>query len=76
MTNWEKEAKQLLKVELARQDVTYIELAAKLKEMGVSETKGAIASKLFRGTYSMVFFMQCMKAIGVETLNLAVHATE
>lgn len=71
-TNWDQEAKLLLKAELARRGVTYRVLAEKLEVLGVTETEGAIASKISRGRYSMAFFLQCMNAIGATDVSVVV----
>jgi hypothetical protein len=71
MHNWEIEAERLLKAELARKGVTYKVLATKLAAIGVTDTESAIANKINRGKFQMVFFMQCMKAIGVDTVSIA-----
>lgn len=73
-TDWHEEAKLLLKAELARRGVTYVSLVEKLKEVGVDETAGAIANKISRGRYPMTFFLQCMHAIGVSDVSVAVTA--
>jgi hypothetical protein len=37
---------------------------------GVTETEASIRNKLSRGTFSAVFLLQCLKAIGIETLRM------
>lgn len=71
MYNWEIEAERLLKVELARKGINYRELVTRLAAIGVTDTQSAIANKINRGKFQMVFFMQCMKAIGVDTVSVA-----
>ncbi|EIJ44814.1 hypothetical protein GWL_42530 [Herbaspirillum sp. GW103] len=34
------------------------------------ETYAGIANKLSRGSFSFVFFLQCMQAIGRQNINL------
>lgn len=58
------EAKAILKAELARKDIGYKRLSQLLAQVGVDETPSAITNKLSRGTFSFVFFLQCMKALG------------
>jgi Domain of unknown function (DUF6471) len=74
-TDWDQEAKLLLKAELARRGVTYRALSEKLEVLGISETEGAIASKISRGRYSMVFFLQCMNAVGASDVSVAVQGS-
>ena len=63
--------KRFVKAELKRADVTYEELARRLREMGYEETKVSVANKLSRGTFSATFFVAVMKAIGRENVSLA-----
>lgn len=72
MTDWDREAKLLLKAELARRGIGYKVLVAKLEQLGVTESEGAIANKISRGKFSMTFFLQCMNAIGVTDVSVAV----
>jgi Domain of unknown function (DUF6471) len=51
--------------------VTYEELAQRLREHGLEETKHSVAAKIGRGTFPAAFFIAAMKAIGRENLNLA-----
>jgi 3-mercaptopyruvate sulfurtransferase SseA len=67
---WAERAKRFVKAELKRADVTYEELAARLRELGLEETKVSIASKLSRGGFGAAFFLATMKAIGREQVNL------
>jgi hypothetical protein len=62
--------KRFVKAELKRADVTYEQLAMRLREMGYDETKVSVANKLSRGTFSAMFFVAVMKAIGRQTVNL------
>lgn len=73
MINWDTEAKLLLKAELARRGISYKVLVARLEELGVAESEGAIANKVSRGKFSMAFFMQCMNAVGVSDVSVAVR---
>ena len=68
---WAERTQRFVKAELKRADVTYEELASRLKTMGLQETKVSIASKLSRAGFSASFFLAVMKAIGRENVNLA-----
>jgi hypothetical protein len=68
---WAERAKRFVKAELKRADLTYEELAARLRELGLEETKVSIASKLSRGGFGATFFIATMKAIGRETVNVS-----
>ena len=69
-TEWETNAANLLKAELKRKGVTYARLVEKLAEVGISEKEINVANKLSRGKFSAAFFLQCLKAIGVNDLRL------
>lgn len=71
--NWEDEAKQILRSEIVRSGVTYGRLAELLNGLGVHETERSIANKFSRGTFSFVFALQCLKALGVETLKVSLR---
>ena len=63
-------AARYLKAELKRADVTYDELADRLKQYGFEETRASIANKLARATMSAHFFLASLAAIGCEVMRL------
>ena len=67
---FEKRAKNILKSELKRRDITYAELAEKLNAIGMSENERNLANKISRGSFTAAFFMMCMDAIGANNLTL------
>jgi len=67
---WAEKAQRYVKAELKRANLTYEELAERLRAMGLRETKVSIASKLSRAGFSAWFFLATMKAIGRESVNL------
>ena len=69
-TDWEAQAKGILKSELKRRGVTYAQLSDRLGEIGVRETEPNIRNKIARGKFTAVFMFQCMEAIGAKTLRL------
>lgn len=60
---WAERAARHLKAELKRADLTYDELAERLKKHGFKETKASIANKLARSTVSAAFFLACLAAM-------------
>jgi len=66
---WAEKTQRFVKAELKRANVTYEELANRLRAMGLQETK-VYASKLSRAGFSASFFLATMKAIGRQTVNL------
>ena len=69
-SEWTAKVKGILKAELKRRNVSYAQLVAKLEQFGVKETEANIRNKIARGGFSAVFFVQCLDAIGCETLHL------
>jgi hypothetical protein len=67
---YEALARNLLKGELKRRNVTYAQLVEKLAEIGVSEAEPNILDKLSRGKFSAAFMLECLTAIGSSTLRL------
>jgi virulence-associated protein VapD len=67
---WAERAARHLKVELKRADLTYDDLAERLKEHGFNETKASIANKLARATMSAHFFLAALAATGREGVKL------
>jgi hypothetical protein len=60
----------MLKAELKRRDPSYADLADKLAAIGIEENERNISNKIGRGTFTAVFFIQCLEAIGCQTLHL------
>lgn len=69
-TDWKARAKGLLKAELARQDLSYADLAAKLTAIGIKENELNVKNKIGRGSFTVAFMLQCFAAIGVRTVHL------
>jgi hypothetical protein len=63
-------AARFLKAELKRADVTYEELASRMKKHGVEETRDSVAAKLKRGTFPATFLIAALVAIGVQAVKL------
>ena len=70
LPEWEKKVQTLLKVEMAKRSLTYKQVSEKLAEVGIVESEPNIRNKLSRGTFSAVFLIQCLTAIGAKTINL------
>jgi ribose 1,5-bisphosphokinase PhnN len=67
---WADRARRFVKVELKRAEVSYAELARRLKERGLEETEASITAKLNRGTFAATFFLATMAAIGVAQIRI------
>jgi hypothetical protein len=67
---WAERAARHLKAEMKRADVTYEELAERLKKHGFEETKASIANKLARATVPAAFFLASLAAIGCQNVSI------
>lgn len=67
---WVKQARNVLKSELARRGINYEELEIRLRKIGVRENANNLRAKINRGTFSAFFFLQVLNAIGCKNLNL------
>jgi hypothetical protein len=67
---WANRARRYLKAELKRAEVTYAELAKRLRKHGLEETEASITSKLGRGTFPATFLIAALVAIGCEVVKL------
>jgi len=63
--DWNKRAKNLLRAEMTRKDVTVRDLAEKL-----GEDERNLANKISRGTFTAAFMLQCLESIGSRDLRL------
>lgn len=70
-SEWENKVKGLLKAELKKRNITYAQLIDKLADIGVKETEPNLRNKLSRGKFTAVFMVQCLKAIGCQSLSLS-----
>jgi hypothetical protein len=68
--SWEDRARLFLKAEIKRADVTYEELATRLKKHGFDENAASIANKLARGTFAATFFLAVLAALELEGVRL------
>lgn len=70
MIDWNREAKRVLRAELVRRQVGYKQLASLLEGLGVEETERSLASKVSRGAFTFIFFLQCMKALRRPSVHI------
>lgn len=70
MLTWEVEARRILRAELARAGVGYKTLVVRLAALGIEESEANLSNKIARGKFSFVFFLQCMKAIGIKSVDI------
>lgn len=68
--NWEDRVRLYLKARLKQADVSYEELAERLKAHGFNENASSIANKLARGTFAATFFMACIAALELDGVRI------
>lgn len=68
--DWQAQAKGIIRGELKRRNLSYADLAERLMALGIKETERNVSNKIARGGFTAVFFIQCMEAIGVKSLQL------
>ena len=68
---WAERAAAFLKHKLRDCEVTYAELAKRLKKHGhKTETEASITNKLARGTFPATFFLACLAALELDGVAL------
>lgn len=70
--NWHEQAKRVLRAELVRRGVSVPELAQRLSVLGLEEAPDSLAVKISRGRFQMSFFLQCMSALGADSVIIGV----
>jgi hypothetical protein len=67
---WEEMVKNMLRGQMMHHGVSYATLAERLAAFGITDNELNLRNKVSRGRFTAVFFMQCMKALNVEWLNV------
>ena len=68
--DWKAQAKQIIRAELKRRDLSYVDLAKRMEGIGLKVNDRTLANKIATGAFSAVFFLQCMDAIGVKSVQI------
>lgn len=69
-TKWKREARLVLLNEMNRKNMDFKEFARALESVDLDVSPKALSNKMHRGTFSFMFFLQCMRALKVSTVNL------
>ena len=69
-TDWEAKARGLIRAEMAKKGITYAQLVSMLESVGVSEDERNLRNKVSRGKFTAAFMLQCLKAMGCQTIHL------
>ena len=68
---WADRTARYVKAQLKRHDITYDELAERLKPLGYEgETRASIANKLARGTFPAPFLLAAMAAMEEGSIKI------
>jgi Domain of unknown function (DUF6471) len=67
---WEERAAAFLKHKLQEGEVTYAELAKRLKKHGFKETEASVTNKLKRGTFPATWFLAVLAALELDGVAL------
>ncbi len=68
--DWKNKVKGMLKAEIAKRNLNYIEISERLEKIGVHETPQNISNKIGRGTFGAIFMLQILEVIECTELNL------
>ncbi len=73
---WEEMVKNMLRAQMMHNGVSYAALAERLAAFGVTDNELNLRNKVSRGRFTAVFFMQCMKALGADWINVPASVEE
>lgn len=63
-------ARKIIKTEMYLRDVSYRDLSQLMGRIGLEENEASLKTKINRGRFSFLFFLQVMDALGMESLDL------
>jgi len=67
---WNEWAKGVLKAEISRRNLSFVEVAERLRAFGIDESGRNVSNKIGRGTFSATFMLQVLTAIGCTSLRI------
>ena len=67
---WAERAAAFLKHKLRECEVTYAELAKRLKRHGLKETEASVTNKLARGSFPATWFLAVLAALELDGVAL------
>lgn len=68
--DWKNYVKGMLKAEIAKRNLNYVDIADRLQKIGVDETPQNISNKIGRGTFGAIFMMQILQVIGCKEIPI------
>lgn len=63
-------AARVIRAHMVKRGISYADLVERLSLLGIEENERNLRNKVARGTFSAVFFAQCLTVIGVSCLDL------
>lgn len=69
-TDWEAKARGILRAEMTRRGISYAQLVEKLATIGVKDDERNVRNKVSRGKFTAAFMLQCLEAIGCDTVSV------
>jgi len=67
---WGERSRAFLKAKLKEKELTYVELAKRLKKHGFKETEASVTNKLKRGAFAATWLLACIAALELEGVRL------
>jgi hypothetical protein len=67
---WVRPTRGMLRVEMIRRDMKYADLVKALAAIEIEIDERVLRNKIARGTFSAVFFIQCLVAMKVSNLEI------
>jgi hypothetical protein len=64
-------ARQIVRDEMIKRDLTFGDLAELLDAAGVHENERNLRNKVARGEFSAAFMLMCLKVMGCEVVSIA-----
>lgn len=60
----------MVRARMAEHGLGYADLEARLRAIGVDDNERNLRNKVMRGTFSAAFWVQCLVALGVRSIEL------
>lgn len=60
----------IVRARMAEHGLSYADLESRLRAIGVDDNERNLRNKVMRGTFSASFWIQCLVALGVKTIDL------
>ncbi len=61
-----QKARQFIRSEMAKRDLSYVKLAKLMNEKGYEETSDTLRTKIHRGSFSFAFFLEVCDSLHLD----------